>query len=453
MAFTHTLFSTAKTYLAERLGDTGKVYWTDTELGLYIKEALQTWGMLTGYWRDTGLVSTVSGTAFYDISTLQNSAVESLLSYTTTDTDLTTVIQYHLLEPATGTTWTGSEQFTLADVTGALTRRRDMLLVEADARISRSTQAIASADRTFTMPQTTLALKRLAWTNAAGSTTYALFPEDINSQRNYSTSFLNTPDIPISYSSASVEPIEFVIAPPPNQDGTLDYLVVQSGATLTAQGVAVGVPDDMCWVVKWGAMADLLGREGPGQDLSRSYFCERRYRMGIELAKVYPTVINAQINGIDLSLESIASLDRYNVNWQSTTAVPQFVASLRNYIAVANAPNAIFSIRLDVVRKAPLPTGDNTYIQIGKEYLNSILDYAEHIAAFKCGGEEFRHTLRAADSFFAAALSYNQRLAATNPGLVELIRQSMKDDYVLPPEKNTGNRPLMTRAQGSEEIQ
>lgn len=449
MSYTHTTFAAIKTALAYRLGDTGKVYWTDTELGLYIHEALRTWGLLTGYWRESGTFNTTSGTALYDISTLQGGGVD-LLSYAVTDTTLATVIQYHLLEPATGTTWTGSEQFTLTDLTDALTRRRDMFLVDTGARLTNSTQVIGAGAKYVDVSEDIQIIKRLAWTSA-GSVTYPLFPEDISSQRNYSNSFLNTQDIPATYSFSTNTPSRYLIAPPPNQPGTLNILSINNGATLTAQGVAVGVPDDMTPIVKWGAMADMLGREGPGQDLTRSYFCERRYRMGVELAKIYPTVINAQINGVDLSPDAIGNLDRYNLNWQSSTGVPEFVASMRNYIALATCPNGIFSILLDVVCKAPVPSHDGAFIQIGEEYLNNILDYAEHLAAFKCGGEEFRHTYRAADSFFNAALAYDERLAAAHPNLVNLIRTSMQDDLAMPPRKDVDNPALAQEAMMSRQ--
>jgi hypothetical protein len=452
MAYTHTTFSAMKVALSQRLGDTGMVYWVDAELGEYIKEALQTWGLITGYWRDSGTFTTVSGTALYDISTLQNTLAVDLLSYAVTDTTLATVIQYHLLEPATGTTWTGSEQFTLADVTGALTRRRDTLLLDGEVRITHSTQVLGAGSQTVDLSEDIQLIRRMAWTSS-GSVTYPIYPEDIDSQRNYSTSFLTTQGIPATYSYSTAIPSRYVIAPPPNQPGTLDLLTINSGASLTAQGIAVGVPDDMCWIVKWGALADMLGREGPGQDLARSYFCERRYRLGVELAKVYPTVINAQIDGISLSPDAITNFDRYNMNWQSTTGSPEFVGSLRNYIALSTCPNGVYSVLLDVVRKAPLPSASGSFIEVGKEYLNTILDYAEHLAAFKCGGEEFRHTLRAADSFFNTALSYNQRLAAQHPALVTLIRQSTEDFYTNPTQKNTGNRVLMARANASEESQ
>jgi hypothetical protein len=456
MAYTHTTFAQLKTALANRLGDVSGVYWVNgvngaitDELGQYIIEALRTWGLFTGYWRDTGTFNTVASTALYNINTLTNGALDPLLSSTVTDKTISAVVQHHLLEPATGSTWTGSEQFTLADVTGAMTRRRDLLLAETGTTVTRATQVLAAGSKTFDVPDTTLLIRRLAWTDVNG-VTWPVLPDDIGNQRNYGFDFMQTPATPATYSSASVQPLRYVIAPPPNVVGTLDMLLVQSGTALTAAGIALGVPDDMSWVVKWGTLADLLGREGPGQDLPRSYFCERRWRLGLEAAKLYPTVINVQINGADLSPESIDRLDMYSPNWQSTTGTPDMVGSYRNYLALATAPNGVYSVLLDVVRKAIIPAVDADFIQIGREYLDPILDYAEHLAAFKCAGYEFRNTYRGAANFFNAALGYNQRLAAQSPTIKELIQQSTLDDSILGLQRRTDNQLLEGAAQASD---
>ena len=440
MAYTHLTLAAAKTALSQRLHDTGKVYWTDEELGYYIIEALQTWGLATGYWRDTGILATVAGTAFYNISSIQNTGSESLLSYAVTDTTLAKMIQHHLLEPAAGTSWTGSEQFIYADITGALQRRRDNILVDTACRITVSTQIMPATAKTVDLSGNILSIKRLSWKGAITGEDWPLFPEDISNQRNYSTDYLLTQGVPQTFSSSSTRPLRLIIAPPSNEPGTLTIMGVEAGADLTGAGISMGIPDDMCWIAKWGAMADMLGKEGPGQDLARSYFCERRYRLGIELSRLNPTVLNAEINGVALTPESISRLDQYDPNWYSTQGVPELLGNVRNYIALATAPNGIYSVLLDVVRKAVVPsspTDDAHQIQIGKDYVSPILDYAEHLAAFKCGGEEFRHTFRGASNFFNAALQYNQRLASQSPNLRELIEQSTLDDSVMPLRKKT----------------
>lgn len=449
MSYTHTTFAQLKTALLNRLGDTGAVYWlsgvdgtiTD-EIGRYILEALQTWGLATNYWRDTGTFTTTANVGFYNTDSLTNTSGTALLNSTITDQDLSANIQYHLLEPATGSTWTGSEQFTLADVTGALQRRRDQFLLETGATLSTSTQALGAGAQVVDLADTTLTIRRISWKGATSSADWALFPEDISSQRNYTPDYLITPDLPQTYSSLSMRPLRLQLAPPTNEPGTLNLLVTQSGVPLTAGGVALGIPDDMAWVVKWGALADMLGRQGPGQDLTRSYFCERRWRLGVELAKIYGGVINAEINGFPLSPDAVANLDQYDPNWLSSAGTPTIFATLRNYVALSPCPDGVYSVLLDVVRKANLPATDGAYVQIGREYLDIILDYAEHLATFKCGGYEFRHTFRGAENFFNMALQYNSALAAKNPTLRDLVRQSTVDDYVLPTQQALENRPL-----------
>ena len=463
MPYSHTTLAQLKTALAARLGDAGNVYWTNllhttvpdyNELNLYIQEALHTWSLITGYWRDSGQFQTVNATAFYDISTLSNPI--TLNFYTILDQTVINTIQYHLLEYVNSwtpgdTTWAGSEQFTMSDLTGAIQRRRDNLLVETGAVLTILSQALPANSTYIDLPDTTLQVRELAWMDGTTSTVWPLYPEDISNQRNYSAGYLTTPNTPQTFSSSSQKPLRFTLAPPSNEPGTVSGLLVTSGAALGTTGVALGVPDDMAWIVKWGALADILGREGPGQDLARAYFCERRWKLGIALAQISQVVVNAEINGVSLSPESISRLDQYNPNWQSATGVPNMVGSFRNIVALSPAPNGTYSVFLDIVRNAVVPNSDADFIQIGREYLDPLLDYCEHLASFKSGGMEFRHTFRAAENFFNAALSYNQRLAAQHPNILELVRQSTLDDYVLPPKKKSTNPPLEQQAQTQDQ--
>lgn len=449
MPYTHTTFAQLKISLAGRLGDLTNAQWSDPELGLYCIEALRTWSLATGYWRDTGQINTVAGTGFYDISTLNN-GTDDLLSYAATDKDVSTLVQYHLLEPATGSSWAGSEQFTLSDMVGALNRRRDAFLSETGSVITQSTQALPANSQFFDTSDNVIDIRNLRWTDSTG-VDYVIYPEDISSQRNYSTTFLLTTDIPQTYSSSSVQQLRYVLAPPSNQPGTLGMLTINSGALLDASGISLGIPDDMASVIKWGVLADMLGKEGPGQDLPRSYYCERKWKLGLALSSINPIVINAAINGISMSPEAISRLDQYSPNWSSTQAPPTLVGSLRNIIALANCPDGVYSVVLDVARKAIIPSINSDFIQIGREFIDPLLDYSEHLASFKSGGMEMRHTYRGVENFFNAALAYNQKLAAQHPDIVELIKQSTVDDTVLPFKKQVNNQPLQVASQMSDQ--
>lgn len=436
MAYTHSTWGQLKAALALQLSDPNKLYWKDGELGLYLAETLRTWAVLTGFWRDTGVINTVASTPFYDLKTLTNAATTELLSYTVVDEDIAEYIQYHFLEPATGNSWTGSEQFTAADLAGAIQKSRDQLISDTGCVVTRLTILLPANQNRLVLSDRVIALRRVSFIDSAG-VGHPMFPADIFTQRNYASDQLYTSGDAYTYSSASARPTEIMIVPPTSQNGTLDILAVQSGATFDpASTNLLGIPDDYVWGVKWGAMADLLAKDGPARDPVRSAYCERRYQLAVELIKMAPVVVNAAINGVPLDTDSITNMDSYNQYWQTTTGTPNSIASIRTLVALAPCPDGVYSASFDVAAKAPIPSGilaqtiadDSIYVQLGKEEIEAVLGYAGHLAAFKMGGEEFRSTFKGAENFFEAALAYNERLAAANPNVLTLMVQSYQDD-------------------------
>ena len=98
-------------------------FWSTVEINANVVEALRTWNAGARYWRNRVTFATVSGQAFYDLSSTPGTSTD--LGYSVTDQQLVASIEYSLLEPATYTAWTGTTQFTLSDVVNALQRRRN----------------------------------------------------------------------------------------------------------------------------------------------------------------------------------------------------------------------------------------------------------------------------------------------------------------------------------------
>jgi hypothetical protein len=425
--YTHVTWNGLVTQLAGRLGDVGNVYWATNELYLYIVESIRTWSFLTAFWRDTGEFNTSVGTPFYDITSLTNGTGAALLDYTVTDSDLTAVIQYQLLEPSTGNSWTGSEQFALSDITNALEKRRNAFLAETACRVTRTT-AIPAALPVYKLglADSTVAVRRVAFQNAANSIS-PLWPESISNQMAFAPDNLLTVGSPVSYSIDSAQPNDITLAPPIGDVGTFETLTISTGAPLDpTSGVVLGIPDDMTVALKWGALADVLGKDSEVRDAERAGFCERRYRLFVEMAKYAPVITSARINGAHTFTDSIANLDSFMNSWQSTSGTPIYIGVEPNLIGLGPVPDVIGSIQLDVVRKAPIGSGTD-YVQIGREYIDPILDYAVHLACFKMGGIEFRSSFRQAQNFFDAALDYNRRLAAISPAAIKVMRNSTKE--------------------------
>src|SRR5208337_2244813 len=107
--YSYVTLGAARQELANRLYDSGQVFWSAAELTAYLTESLRTWNALTSYWHDNFLFTPQANVTWYDLTAQTN----SLRPYTVTDATLYLIMQYHLLEPASGINpWPGSSQFT-----------------------------------------------------------------------------------------------------------------------------------------------------------------------------------------------------------------------------------------------------------------------------------------------------------------------------------------------------
>lgn len=409
MPYSNTTRAQLRSLLAQRLGDTSNVFWPVAELNRVIDESLRTFGAYSSYWRERGTFVTTVGTPFYDITT----KLPSLLAYTVTDADVVASIQDALMESVAPT-----EMFTTAEIVSAIQRRRDQLLTETGCVLTRVlVPNIGNPSGRAALDQDTIDVRRAAWdTVVAGvvTATSPMFRVD-ELQLDYGIASWETqPGTPLYFSTIVTPPVTLQIAPPPSQVGQLDLLTVVTGPALTGAGVVLGIPDDFAPVVKWGALADLLGKDGQARDADRAMYCEMRWRQGVELCRINATVLNGQIQGVDNIIDDLWALDVARPTWQTTQQQPDTIATAgRNIVAVANIPDGVYSVTLDVVRNSVVPVNDGSFIQVGNEVLDCIIDYAEHVAAFKMQGPEWKATNRAMDNMVRLAGQYNEKLQAS----------------------------------------
>jgi hypothetical protein len=397
--------------LAARLQDTGHVFWSSAELTLYIQEALQTWNAMAAWYRDRMVFNTAAATTFYDLGTVPNSIVPR----TVTDTTLFEEIEYHLLEPPTPA-YTGSEMFTNADLVNALQKRRDQFLLETGAIITHSQQSGAqTSNGRVALSDAVIDVRRAAYLDGTGLYT-RLWLSSESEANSFTYGWWQAPDFPSSFSVVETPPVVLQIIPVPNLSGALDLLTVNTGAALNpAVGVVLGVPDDFAWVIKWGALCDLLTRDGQASDPLRAQYCQKRWVEGVRLAMLSTTAITGQIDGANLPVNSIFDMDTAYAGWQNNTPTTPSILGLMgmNMLAVADPPDSFpHSVQLDVLRNMPLPAAAGDPIQVGREELDVITDYAEHLAAFKMGGAEFMATVPAYERLVALARKQNEQWRA-----------------------------------------
>jgi hypothetical protein len=424
--YTHTTLAQFRDQLASRLQDPTNQFWTNAglypELNSIIAEALRTWQLLTGYWRERGSFNTVALTAFYDIHT----QLPTLLGMTITSRQAIAAMQYRLLEPATPTVWSGSAEFTLADLTSALQYRRNQFLLDTGAIATRTTMPAAPVPiYREVLDEAIIDVLRVTWINADGYYTNLRRTNELLVTA-YSPRWTLAPGDPKTFSTIISPPVTLQIAPPPLDLGTLELIVVQSPVSIDpATNTLVYIPDDTVWIPQWGAISDLMLREGEAKDTVRGQYARMRYEHGARATMLRSPILQYEIQGVITLPATIDDLDLYKPGWQNLVDVPTALGKIgRNLVGASPVPVGIHSIVMDVLRNAPVPVADADFLQVGRQDLNTIMDYCVHLAAFKLGGQEFLSTLPLLESFLKQAAAYNSRLSELD-GLIHTYMQTL----------------------------
>lgn len=402
-------------------------FWTGDEIALYLNEALQTWNALTAYHRGDFTFTPPFALTFYDLTSAAQ-LPNTLRPLTLHDTDLYSIIQYHLLEPVSWNPWVGASlQFSADDLMSAVARRRDEVLSLTGCMIShRTVPAVAGR---IQLPDTVIDVRRMAYLPSGLFSVGALhvdaspmWPEDAWAEQSFNRNYTITPaGTPFTYLLSTQPPISFDTDKPPALAGSYDLLTVEAGPPISVSTPSlVNVPDDWAHVVKWGALADLLSRESNAKDAIRAQYCEMRYRLGIAGLQSAPALLAMRFEQVSLPIDSMRNADLYNSQWQQlwqsgtghdSPPYSTCLTSGLNVIALAPPPNHTpGSLMATVVRNAPLPVAGTDFVQVGRDELDAIIDYAQHLAAFKQGGDEFVRTMPLFQRFLKAAAGYNGKL-------------------------------------------
>lgn len=419
MSYSFITFAQMKTALAQRLTDTTKQFWSDVELGAYISEALQSFNALANFYREEFVFNTQANVTWYDL-TDATQIPTTLRAMTETDQTLLSLIEYHLLEPQTPAyplVWTGSLQFSISDILNAIQETRDEVLSESVCTITESLIA-ATAGRTFLI-ETVLGLRRVAWipNTGFGYVLNTLVPSDLWAQQSFEAGFLqDAPGTPLTFRMSTEPPLAFDVDIQPAVPGQYDILTVNAGGDLTDQNATIlRIPNDWCWVNKWGALTQLLGRDSVSGDGFRAKYCAMRYQEGLSSMRTTPALLAARINDVPVVVTSVTAGDFYDANWQGDTAgtpTKLYYAGL-NMVGLGPTPSSTaHSVTASVVRNMVLPALDADFIQVGRDDISAILDESQHLAVFKCGGAEFAQTFPLHGNFLRRCAMHNSKLSA-----------------------------------------
>ena len=446
MAYQYLSFAAAGSILSERLQDLNGIYFSQpNQLLQCLVESLRFFQSLTGSYKQKITFAASPNVNYYDLPNLPTATYPSVsaIAYTVTTVEVVNNVMAALLEPpwTPGSAWTGTGQFTLDQIVNALQYRLHRFLGDTGCVVQPQTiQAPGPTIDLIPIPDSVLDIRRCAWISPSGGPTWAeLIQQWQNSdlswisgtlayplgrvdewaQQAYFPASPQSPGLPSVYSVYGMPPTNIRVIPPPLNNGLLDCLFVQGGTQFnTMQSALIGIPDDLTPALKWGVLADVLSSDGPSRDYARADYCEQRYREFVQAAALYPSVLTADINGVTAGLGSVFDLDFYFPQWQQQIGSPSYIGMCgRNLVCLptpdANGPYGVglwMSVSAPVTNAVTNP--DTTYLQVSKDQIDPILDYAQHIACFQMGGAEFEGTFRLAQNLIECARMQNGRLDA-----------------------------------------
>lgn len=413
----------AQVQLSQRLADPTNRKWSLAELGIYIIEALRTWNALTLTWKADYTYTPTVNWQFL------GQQAGSPRFQKVTQVDLVTIMQYHLVEPPSGLVWTGTAQFSTNDLLGALQRRRDQMILDTDCNEGFiQVPGIPNFVR-LPFPDSVLEPHRIQWIGLNPLTgdplpTITLYRDDKLAVGYFDPESYTAPaGNPSAWMVAAEPPLSFDVDVPPATEGYYNCLVLQPGTTLAFVGpTLLDIPDDFAWVAKWGALADLLGRESESTDRPRQEYCEKRFQDGKKLLANSPWVFLSRVNGITSNPSSIDEMDRYSADppWDYD---PNFNGTVTGGIDTIWSPIGQ-SLLLTVLGNAPVPFEPFDFIQASQAAWDPILSYAQFLATFKLGGAEFQEALELEAIFIQAAAKENDRLEDLGLFSDVLVRES-----------------------------
>ena len=418
--------------LLNRLQDSGAVFTPVAEANLYLQEGLRVLNALT----------LQPGTVDFAFDFVEGSTWNTLnfpgspRQRTVTDTDLYSQMEAMLMEPMSGGVWTGTVQYNIALISGALQYRRDELLLESAANVVNLLQPSPLLSMRTYLPDSTLNLHRVRWIQADSTQMpYALSREDIISRNANGVNLSLKPGEPDSWMITANSPLTFDCSQPPNQPGTWDMLVSFAGASFQPpQATVVGLPNDWAWVCLYGALADVLANSPEGRDSERSKYCLQRYDQGKKAMTKLPWLLQAQVGQVSVDTPGFKEQDTQLQDWEQRQYPDDPVIVVGGVDLIALGPfvvdsGATVGTVMTVVGNAPVPVADSDPIQLSRDGVDAVLNYAQHVASFKLAGSDFAATAPLFGQFEAYCRLKNEQYNALGIFRPQMIAEGNRNDF------------------------
>lgn len=240
---------------------------------------------------------------------------------------------------------------------------------------------------------------------------YTLYRDDTVALEWYESPLYQLPaGTPQTFQLSSEPPLAFDVDITPDQAGVYEAVALQSGPLFAPPAATLlGIPNDWAWIIEYGALADLLGRESEATDRERSAYCLKRYQDGLNLISKTPWVMLGNVNGQACTIDSLEETDRYSVGWDQNpnSFGPAIIVGGIDFLA---APVGS-SVGVTVLGNAPLvDAATSSFLQVSRDSWEQVLNMAQALASLKMGGAEWKAALELEKEFIMFCSAENSRL-------------------------------------------
>ncbi len=203
-----------------------------------------------------------------------------------TDQALLEEIQYSLVEPPDlGATWP-SGLWTQAEILAYANQRQSRLLKETLLQVGiASPIAVTAGTYRIALPDDWIRTYRVVWRGSDG-VTRALGRDDSFSADHGLPTWSITRGTPLVYMDQETPTLTIQIAPAPDVNGLLDLFYIPLPAVLDLSPEILTVPDELSHALKYGVLADALGKDGRGRDVGRAAYAQQRFDLAADLARL-----------------------------------------------------------------------------------------------------------------------------------------------------------------------
>jgi len=188
------------------------------------------------------------------------------------------MIQYALVESPDGGASFPSGLWTRDEVIHAFNTRQRQLLRDTHLIVTRIEIAVGIAENPTALPVDWVATLFCDW-RTAGGVRSPLTPCDAFEVDLIVPTWETVAGVPIVFLDGDEGTLTIRLAPIPAAAGTLELLYIALPTAANGNGVTLSIPDEFLDGVRYGTLADLLGKVGRGADPARAAYCQERFEL------------------------------------------------------------------------------------------------------------------------------------------------------------------------------